>query len=316
MLYAPFEAISQTDTLTAGGRPFARIFSNYHTTFSEDASATAFELTRVYLGYQYQFNENFSAKVNLDVGNPGTGDFELTAYVKNAYLQYNAHNLTLNFGMISTTQFKIQEQHWGYRYLQKSFQDEYDFNSSADLGVSLAYKFSESISADLIVANGEGYKRLQADSALRTGFGITLHPLQPFTARVYYDFISKDYTQSSMAAFVGYRGRGFSLGAEYNKQFNVNFEKDREWSGTSFYATVNPTLRLKLFARYDRLTSNTLSGEANRWNHSQDERMVIAGVEYAPIKGVKLAPNYQRRIPDDNNQPVSSTIFLNCEVKF
>lgn len=41
----------------------------------------------------------------------------------------------------------------------KSFQDEYKFGSSADLGVSVAYKFNKVVSADVIVANGEGYKK-------------------------------------------------------------------------------------------------------------------------------------------------------------
>lgn len=43
--------------------------------------------------------------------------------------------------------------------MMKSFQDEYKFGSSADLGVSVAYKFNKVVSADVIVANGEGYKK-------------------------------------------------------------------------------------------------------------------------------------------------------------
>ena len=316
MLCISILAMSQTEAFKAGGKPFMKIFSNYHTTFSDGESASAFELTRVYLGYGYDFSKNFSAKANIDIGDPGVGKLEMTAYVKNAYLKYTVDNLTVNFGLISTTQFKVQEVAWGYRYLEKSFQDAYKFNASADLGISLAYKFSNAISADLIIANGEGYKKLESDSTLRTGLGVTITPVKKLTARIYYDFSSKDNTQSSLATFVGYAADNFSLGAEYNKQFNVDFEEDYELSGTSFYATVKTSKKVKLFARYDQLFSNTISGDVNDWNLSKDGQLFIAGLEYSPVKGVKLAPNFKGWSPADENKAFSSTVFLNCEIKF
>lgn len=309
--------MSQTDEFKPGGKPFMKIFSNYHTTFSDGESVSAFELTRLYLGYEYNFSENFSAKANLDIGDPGVGSLEMTAYVKNAYLKYKVDNFSVNFGLISTTQFKVQESAWGYRYIAKSFQDAYKFNSSADLGISLAYKFSDAIRADLIIANGEGYKKLQSDSALRTGFGVTITPVEKLTARVYYDFITKnDNTQSSLATFIGYAANNFSLGAEYNQQFNVKYIEDQELSGTSFYGTLKASPKVKFYARYDNLFSNILSGDFQDWNLSKDGELYIAGLEYAPVKGVKLAPNFQGWSPADDSRDFSASIFLNCEIKF
>ena len=316
MLCFVLTAMSQTDEFKPGGKPFMKIFSNYHTTFSDGESASAFELTRVYLGYEYNFNENFSAKANIDVADPGVGGLEMTAYVKNAYLKYKATNFTVNFGLISTTQFKLQEHAWGYRYIEKSFQDAYKFNSSADLGVSVAYKFSDAISADVILVNGEGYKKLQGDSAMRTGFGVTITPVKQLTGRVYYDFISKDNTQSSLATFVGYTAADFSVGAEYNQQFNAGFKDDRELSGMSFYGTVKASSKVKLYARFDNLYSNTVAGSSNDWNLSKDGQLYLVGLEYAPVKGVKLAPNFRGWNPADDNNKFSTSLFLNCEIKF
>ena len=312
----PSVLYAQTETFEPNGSPFMKIFTNYHTTFSDGSSASAFELTRVYLGYQYNFSEKLSGKANFDIGNPGAGSHEMAAYVKNAYLSYNENNLSVNFGLIATTQFKVQEKAWGYRYLEKSFQDAYKFNSSADLGVSAAYKLTDFLSADVIIANGEGYKKIEGDSALRTGFGITLQPVSNLTARVYYDFSTKEHTQTSLATFIGYAGEKFDLSAEYMKQFNPGFVDMREWEGTSFYGTVYTSKKTKLFARYDKLFSNTPEGEAADWNLGKDGELFILGFEYSPARGVKITPNFQGWNPADPAQAFSSTAILNLEITF
>ena len=114
---------SQVDDFVPNGKPVLRIFSNYHTTITDGGAASEFELKRVYLGYEHNFSKNLYAKANIDIGNPGIGKLQMTAYIKHAYLRYQNDKLSINFGMISTTQFKVQESAWGYRYLEKSFQD-------------------------------------------------------------------------------------------------------------------------------------------------------------------------------------------------
>ncbi|WP_423129579.1 porin [Gaoshiqia sp. Z1-71] len=305
-----------TDEFKPAGKPFMRIFSNYHTTVSDGESASAFEIRRVYLGYEYAFSKNLSMKANLDIGDPGVGKFELTAYVKNAYVSYQLEKLTVNFGMIPTTQLKLVEDYWGYRYLYRSFQDAYKMYETADMGASVAYAFNDFISADFIITNGEGYKKMQADSAFRTGIGITVLPVKNLTARALYDFSSKTHTQSTVATFIGYTNDQFSVGAEYNKQHNHSFNEDQDLYGTSFYGTVKASGNVKFFGRYDKLSSNTLTGETEKWNLSKNGELFIAGVEYAPVKGVKIAPNFQGWSPAADSQHFTSTFILNCEFKF
>lgn len=316
ILFTSLMGFSQTEEFKPSGKPFMKIFTNYHSTFSDGNSFSAFEVDRVYLGYEYAFSKNFSAKANFDIGDPGVGKLHMTAYVKNALLKYNSNNFTAQLGLISTNQFSVQESAWGYRYIEKSFQDAYKFNSSADLGASVAYKFNDIFSVDAIIANGEGYKNLQTDSVFRTGFGVTINPIKKLTTRVYYDFSTNVNTQSSIATFVGYKADKFSVGAEYNHQFNVGFNDSNELSGTSFYATVKASDKLNVFARYDQLMSNTISGDLNDWNISKDGQLFIAGFEYAPVKGVKLAPNFKGWNPTDTSKAFSSSFFLNCEIKF
>ena len=321
LLFLLFIMISVTGTtqdlsFEPNGKPLLRIFSNYHSTFSEGERGSAFELQRVYLGYKHNFSEHLSSVAVFDVGNPGVGKLQMTAYVKNAYLKYKKSKLTVNFGMISTTQFKVQESAWGYRYLEKTFQDKYKFNSSADIGISAAYKIADFLSADIIVVNGEGYKKIEADSTFRTGFGVTLKPIKYLTARAYYDVSTNVNTQSSISTFLGYATDRISLGAEYVLQLQPDFIVSRKWNGASFYGTFFLSNKLKLFARYDKLSSNSLTGETSNWNISGDGQSFIGGFEFSPVKGIKLAPNFKGWSPADNSESFVSTIILNVEVKF
>jgi hypothetical protein len=176
-------------------------------------------------------------------------------------MQYSKDRVKAYFGMISTTQFKVSENIWGYRYLEKSYQDLLGFNSSADLGLNLEYQFSDFISADFIVANGEGYKKMQSDDILRPGAGVTFTPGSNITARVYADYMGKDVKQQSAATFLAWTGETFIAGAEYNYQHNVDMIEGHHMYGPSLFATYLPVESLKLFGRYDRLNSSTPAGD-------------------------------------------------------
>lgn len=318
VLCITFIAMSQEPkaAFTPNGKPFVKVFSNFHSKFSDGKSASAFELTRAYLGYEYFFSEKFSGKLNFDIGNPGVGGLQMTAYIKNAYLQYQEKNLTVNFGMISTTEFKIQEDLWANRYVEKVFQDLYGMAPSADLGVSVSYKFNDILSADVALTNGEGYKKLQADSVFKSTLGLTINPVKQLTIRGMVDFMGSKNTQSTLAGFVSYSGEKFMLAAEYNYQKNVGMSDGRDLFGPSVYANVNASKKIKIFGRFDDLSSNTLSGQTQNWNASKDGQLFMAGLEYAPVKGIKIAPNYQGWNPAQSSKPYLSTLMVNVEMKF
>ena len=299
------------------GKPLALIFTNFHTASSNGETVPAFENTRAYLGYEYNFSENFYAKVVFDVGNPKDGGgHELAAFLKNAYLQYTQGNLETSFGMISTTQFKVSEKLWGNRYMLKSYQDEYSFNSSADLGVNFDYQFANFLSVDFSVINGEGYKKIQGDDLLRTGIGATITPLKNILARVFVDQTGKDVKQQSLATLLAYTSDKFVLAGEYNYQTNYKMVDGHDRFGTSFYAWYKASKKVKLFARYDTLKSAELDGESEAWNISKDGSLMVAGLEFSPVKGVKLTPNFRNWNPDKNGVKSTAYLYLNCELKF
>lgn len=319
-----FKANAQggTDTFKPNGKPIIRVFSNAHSTFTgavgttEATNASAFEVTRVYLGYEHHFNQDFTGTVIYDVANPGVGGLQMTAFLKNAFLNYKHKNLSVNFGMMPTTQFKVQEDFWGNRYIEKVFQDKYGFNPSADLGASISYKFSNIVSADLSVENGEGYKKVQTDNKFKTAVGLTINPVKELTIRGIADVMGQGTAQSTYAGFVGYKASKFALAAEYNYQKNNAYISGNDWYGPSFYASVDLSKKSKFFARYDDLQSSTPSGKTTAWNITKDGKLIMLGFDFALAPGIKLSPNFSNWKPADNTKATISMLTLNCDIKF
>ena len=278
------------------GKAIVQVFGNFSTGFGAENSNRGFELERSYLGYEYKLRNGLSVKSVLDMGKSSdVSDNNRLVYVKNAMISWKKGGMTLNGGLISTTQFNFQEKFWGYRYIMKDFQDLYKFGSSADLGISVSYKFAEWISADAIIVNGEGYKKIQKNDGLNYGAGVTLTPAKGFQVRLYGGINEgADNTQEdklNLAAFAGYKGDKFSIGAEYNKMYNASNKKDADQSGYSIFTSVKLAKNTELYARFDDLYSK------DDWNIAKDEQAAIIGTQFKLGKYVKLAPNFRITCP-------------------
>ena len=334
----------KTEEFVPNGNVMGKVFANFHYDFTQDANHTAFELTRAYLGYKHNFSKDVSGVALLDVGADDGSVY--TAYLKNAYLQWKATDkLTMSFGLAGTKQFKEQESFWGYRYIMKSFQDQYKFGSSADAGAYLDYKANDYISLDLSINNGEGYKKAQdADGDYKYGAGLTIKPLKGLIIRGYYDIVtipSKGDTltglkesQSTIAGFIGYKNDKFRIGAEYNIQANNKSNQGADLTGISGYLTIVLSKKIEVFGRYDMLASNKIdSKDLNNWNYAKDGSAIIGGIHYKPVKNVAVSLNYQGWTPAqgkeididpntsmpievDTDFPQNPFVYVNLEYKF
>lgn len=144
----------------------------------------------------------------------------------------------------------------------KSFQDEYKFGSSADLGVSCEYEWSNFIYTDFIVLNGEGYKNLQIGKGLQYGLGITTKPFKNLTLRVYasYNEYNKSETNeendykgtTNIAGFIGYEYNQLSIGAEYNyMKIQISYTIKIKWA---YQSTLQLNLNTILIYLLDMIT--------------------------------------------------------------
>jgi hypothetical protein len=235
-------------------------------------------------------------KAVLDVGRlDSENDYHYVAYLKNGQVTWKHKGLTLSGGMISTTQFNMQEKFWGYRYIYKSFQDQYKFGSSADLGLMVAYKFADWVSADVIMTNGEGYKKIQGDMGFQYGLGLTFVPVEGLSVRLYGGLNDATAEGKSdvynYAAFVGYKCDRFSLGGEFAMMQNTKYEFGDDKLGCSVYGSIKAHKIVDVYARYDWL--NSLNSDYAK----KDEMAVIAGLQVKLGKYVKVAPNFRMVMP-------------------
>lgn len=290
------------------GKAIIQVFGNFHSGFGHARDDRGFELDRSYLGYQYDLGEGLQIKGVMDIGqSDDVNDYHRIAYIKNAQISWKTGNWTLTGGLISNTQFNVQEKFWGYRYIMKSFQDLYKFGNSADLGVSVAYKFADWISADAIVVNGEGYKKVQKNDGLMYGLGTTLTPTKSITMRVYYglndgaDETKKDI--QNLATFIGFKFERFSLGAEYNWMWNAKNVEGSDYEGWSVYANAKMNKKVDGYIRYDHC--------------SDDKAGFIAGVQCKLGKYVKIAPNFRLNYKEaDGGHSTTSMGYISCYFGF
>lgn len=306
------QAQAQTkDAEAPKGEAIVQVFTNFHSGFGRDNDNRGFDLDRSYIGYKHDLGKGLSVKGVLDIGQSSdVSDYQRIAYIKNAQLTWQTGDLTVNGGLISTIQFNMVEKFWGYRYIYKSFQDQYKFGSSADLGLSLTWKASSWLTADVIVVNGEGYKKVQVGDGLLYGIGATVTPVKGLSLRLYANVNEqpaegqKDVMNYSV--FAGYKGKGFSLGAEYNLMLNTSGIKDHDQSGFSVYGTVKTSKDTELFARFDDISSK------DDWNKSKDESTILAGAQWKLGKYVKIAPNFRLTLPKADGADERYAGYVSC----
>ena len=89
------------------GKAIVQVFGNFHTGFGAENDDRGFELDRSYFGYEYNFDNGLSAKAVMDIGKSSdVSDYQRIAYIKNAMVTWKKGGLTLNGGLISTTDRK------------------------------------------------------------------------------------------------------------------------------------------------------------------------------------------------------------------
>lgn len=294
----------------ARGRAIVQIYTNFHSGFGAVNDDRGFALDRSYIGYEYMPGRGLTLKGVLDVGQSSdVNDYQRIAYIKNAFVGWRWRRLTLNGGLIPTTQFNYQENFWGYRYVYNSFQDQYGFGSSADLGISASYHFAKWIEADVIIANGEGFRRVQVEDGLLYGIGTTITPFRGMSFRLYASINegsdgAKDIVNYAM--FAGYRHRYFSVALEYNIMRNSNRMAGKNLYGFSLYATGTLNRWLDIYARTDGLMSG------DDWNEQNDEIAIIAGAQFKLGRYIKIAPNFRMSIPKADGVENRYYAYISC----
>ncbi len=305
-------SLSAQENNAPKGEPIIVIFSNFHTGFGSYNDDRGFGIDRSYLGYQYQLTDELQIKAVMDVGKSSdVGDYQHIAYIKNAMVSWKIGALTLNAGIIPLTATDFQEKYWGHRYIMKTFLTQYKFGDSADIGLSAAYKFNDWLSADVMVSNGEGFKKIQSNDGLLYGLGATITPAEGLTLRLYAGLnegaTAADDDIFNFSSLLGYKGDSFYLAAEYNIMQNTKYVKGADMDGFSVFGAVNLNKTAEIYARYDQIASK------DDWNIAKDESAIIVGMQFKLNDYIKLAPNFRMNMPKADGADNKCMAYISCQ---
>lgn len=307
------------------GKVIAQSFFDYTAGFGSANSKSSFNLTRAYLGYNYQITSELRAQLIIDgaAENTSAGKYELN--VKNAFLEWNKGDLKVSVGMIGLTQFNLQEKYWQHRYVEKTFQDRTKMSSSADLGVSASYRVHPMFSVDASIINGEGYRTVSRNNSNKYTLGVNVYPIKNFVLRgfvaTYSDSenlratndVGSDVSygnENTLSIFAGYQAKKLSAGVEFSEVYNKGFIKKRNYYGCSAFAMYKVSSQAYIYGRYDYLESTNPLGYTTLWSEF-DGHLFIAGLGYSPLKQVRVSPNFRLlNQPHDKAKPYA---FVNFE---
>lgn len=317
--FIPFKTWCQDSTFSKNSKIISTVFANYHLLSEGNNAITEFQILRAYLGYEYHFSKEIKSIIIMDFGDPQIleNKFKMTGFLKNAYIQYKSDFFIIEFGLIPTRQMQLSEQLWQRRYIIKSFEDQQNLGYTADYGLTFEFAPLPNLSFDFGVLNGKGHTDPSHDQNIyRRNLGLSYLPSENINTRLYWDITNSDSTfRKTYSALVSFQNNKMGICSEFVFQESFGFVKNKNVIGFSSFGHIKLNEVWTYFMRYDRNTSNTLSGESDRWNNDKNGHLLLFGVENILAKGVKISPNIRLFLPESKNNDIIFGLFLNLEAK-
>lgn len=279
------------------------LFANYSLTTSDYKSNNTlaydyntFDVGRIYVTASSKYTPNITSKIVLEGASTTAGN---AVFLKNAFLQWkdDTGTLTIEGGMPGTLWISPEEGVWKYRFVEKVQTDLESILHSADKGIKVIYKLPKGYgTAEAMLANGEGYKALEAQDWRKKGtkdgqLRLALTPFKnkdfSFSAH-YLGPVGLGRVRERIVGGVAYQGKKFSLGASAFRSvdystFSVTVSPTGK-AGYSVYGNLPLTASVSLFGRYDYVDNSFVKTK----NYDQ-KRMQIYGLAKEVAKDLKLA---------------------------
>lgn len=291
-------------------------------------STNAFELRRVYLGYDYNISEKFSAELLLSNEKNYDASANRTVFIKAANVRWKGFipRNDLVIGQSASPAWgHISEKVWSYRSVEKTILDQRKAGNSNDLGIALQGKLDSAgnIGYNFMVGNGTGAK-VESDEFKKVYGEIYFKFLnQKLILDVYEDYeITQDkpYRKSKLTSkvFLAYQTPKLTVGLEFFTQKQHNFTTYTDTVlGQSSQANISPfgaaffvrgsvvKDKLSFFARADVYDPDSDYREnyvyPKSYSAYNTEMLSVIGLDITPNKNVHFIPNiwyasYQSRL--------------------
>jgi hypothetical protein len=281
--------------------------------YTDKEEAESFALKRVYLTFSKVISEELSVTIQTDV-DPASSPQDI--YLKNAKADWKTLNGTVVIGLQGMNMFKIQEMNWGKRYLDKTVMDRFQYSSSADMGIGY-YHSKDKLHGSILMTNGTGFKKSEDDSHKKLslqliygnsklsksdGFNVgAVFSHEPYEREGEVGIPEQptgEHTKKVFGFFGGYAKNNLRIGAEWN-QLEDSGLLDGNYNDnlSSFYINYAFNPKNTLVMKHDMVSGN------------KDANYTLVAVEFAPTKGLNIAPNV--RSDGDSN-----TLGVNFQFAF
>ena len=281
--------------------------------YTDKEEAESFALKRAYLTFSKVISEELSVTIQTDV-DPASSPQDI--YLKNAKADWKTLNGTVVIGLQGMNMFKIQEMNWGKRYLDKTVMDRFQYSSSADMGIGY-YHSKDKLHGSILMTNGTGFKKSEDDSHKKLslqliygnsklsksdGFNVgAVFSHEPYEREGEVGIPEQptgEHTKKVFGFFGGYAKNNLRIGAEWN-QLEDSGLLDGNYNDnlSSFYINYAFNSKNTLVMKHDMVSGN------------KDANYTLVAVEFAPTKGLNIAPNV--RSDGDSN-----TLGVNFQFAF
>ena len=278
---------------------------------TEDAieGANSLWFRRIYLTFDWTFNDAWSARLRTEMGSPGdfTTRATLVPFAKDAYVRWKKGNHQITLGMSGTPTWAVVEDFWGYRSVEKTLLDLQRIASSRDIGVAFKGSLDQAkkFRYNLMFGNGNS-NRSEDNEGKKVLLSLGFFPNDAFILEGYVDYDDRPGETNRFTAqgFLGFQKEKGRIGAQYFYQ-SRDLENDDsvELSGISVFGAVSLSEKANGFARYDLMmdadSDMIANPDAGRISYlpfnaaAESSNMVLAGIDFMPHEQVHLMPNLQ-----------------------
>lgn len=258
-----------------------------------------YDFTRTLLIYQQHLTKGFNFCIAADTYVKNNNEpYNRTPYLKRAYLQYHNRGLSVSAGLIVLEQFKFQRKIWQLRYVDKTFQNKFNYGSNRGIGILVKHKLNSCFSYDVAITSGYYTPIDYSSEKYQLMTGQTFNT--SFCAfRLFNSISTKPDYEHIISLFITKEITKGNIGIEIAREISNNKQEDDNRYGLSFFGNYTFKNNVMCYARYD-MNKESID--------MQTENVIWAGMQCLLKKHINASIYYKNE--DLENDFYNLAIFI------
>ena len=300
----------ETKPAQTTAKPFLLSYTQARVDLGRDT--IIYKQEKVIFGIDLKMNENWSARVGIDLINMNK------PYLKPTVLIYQKEQWTIEGGIFHTSEMDFSlSQFWGNRFIDRVAADKW-IAPSADLGARVTYRWNDFITTDVSLVSGNGYQLLLEKYHPKPAVRVVLTPLNTLKLGAYIATRhNKNFIETTFSGFAHMQIDGkWKATGEYFHQTNSRLTQGQKLNVASFYGTYRLLPWMELLGRYDFVKSNKLEASNESWHVIQDGQAIIGGLIFRCFPSMRIAVNYWNKRPPVKRIKKEDWLYFCLEFKY